>query len=100
MTLLFTLTVHDPQASVLAGGDYGGEETCPQPERPAAHSSLRAENRSVRLRVRQEEEEEGVHPSFCNYRNENLDILKVQVNGPLPNQLWKWVKQVTPCGNV
>ena len=27
-----------------------------------------------------------VHLSFCNYTNDNLSILKVQVNGPLPKR--------------
>ena len=35
---------HLPQASVLAGGDYGGEEAFWQPRVLAAHSSLRAGN--------------------------------------------------------
>ena len=48
-------TARHPQASVLAGGYYGGEEAFRQPKGPAAHSSLRAGNRSVHLRVRQEE---------------------------------------------
>ena len=45
------------QASVLANGDYGGEEAFRQPGGPAAHSSLCATNQNgTHLSVRQEEE--------------------------------------------
>ena len=51
-------TAQHPQASVLAGGDYGGKEAFRQPGGPMAHSGLRAGNQSVHLSDRQEEEEE------------------------------------------
>ena len=34
-----------------------------------------------------------VYLSFCNYMNEKLDILEVQVNGPLPKRLVVEVEQ-------
>ena len=42
-------TTQQPQVSVLAGGDYDGEEALRQPVGPAAHSSLCAGNCSVVL---------------------------------------------------
>ena len=50
-------TTQHPQASVLAGGDYGGEEAFRQSGGPTTQSSLRAGNQSVHLSDRQEEEE-------------------------------------------
>ena len=50
-------TTRHPQASVPTGGDYGGEEAFQQPGGPAAHSSLRAGNGSVRLSVRPQGED-------------------------------------------
>ena len=47
-----------PQASVLADGDCGGEEVLRQPGRLAVRSSFRAKNRSFQFNDRQEEEEE------------------------------------------
>ena len=50
-------TTRQPQASVLADGDCGGEEVLRQPGRLAVRSSFRAKNRSFQFNDRQEEEE-------------------------------------------
>ena len=45
-----------PQASVLARGDSGGEDAFRQPGRPAMYGSFRAENLSLHLSDQQEED--------------------------------------------
>ena len=76
-----------PQASVLASGDYtyGGEvEALRQPGGPAVHIvSLRARNRRVRLSVRQEGEKKKkkkkkkkIHFTVLVYRTQNWVFIR------------------------
>ena len=51
-------TARQPQASVVASGDYSGERAFRQPGGPAVHSSLRAGNRSVHLSVPHQEKQD------------------------------------------
>ena len=73
-------TTRHPQASVVAGGDYGGEEACRQPGGPTANSSLRAGKRSVHWSDRQEEE----YMTYDYSMASDIALTTQQVFGDLP----------------